>query len=241
MVRVLWIGLILSLALSPLACGIKKELYDRDVNRLKTQIRTIESEKDDLLTQVAKLKGRLKLVGAEKGNLSADLQAALLKIEELKALANRRRQVLQGLIDSFQSMVKAGKLKVKVVRGMLIVELAENILFDTGKYKLKTEGEEALRQLANILKGIPKRRWQVAGHTDSVGKATMNWKLSTDRALTVVLFLIDNGMPPERLSAAGFGPYQPVATNETDEGKRLNRRIEVVLVPNLEEIMPKLQ
>lgn len=222
-------------------CGVNKDLYRRDMDRLKSQIRTLEGEKDDYIGRVNAFKARLQALGAEKGNLSSDLQAALLKIQELKEIARKRRQVLQNLIASFQSMVKAGKLKVRIIRGQLVVQLSEKILFDVGKAKLKTEGEDALRQLTRILVSLVGRNWQVAGHTDNTGLPKFNWKLSLDRSLVVVSFMIENGMPSERISAAGFGQYQPTASNDDDTGKQLNRRIEVILVPNLEQIMPKLQ
>ena len=133
------------------------------------------------------------------------------------------------------SMVAAGKLRVKMVEGMLVLQLAEKILFATGRWDLKREGKEAISQVAQILKGM-NRRWQVAGHTDTVGRPAYNWRLSTRRALAVLKEMLKHGMPPKLVSAAGFGQYQPTAKNDTRDNKALNRRTEIMLVPDLREL-----
>jgi chemotaxis protein MotB len=218
------------------SCGINEDIYKRDMNQLKNQINDLESQTTSLDKEKNSCLLNLKALGQEKGNLSSDLQAALLKIEELKSIAERRKKVFDNLMASLKSMMDAGKIQVKIMRGMLVVQLSENILFPTGSSKLKPEGQDALAELTKILTPLENRKWQIAGHTDNVGSEIYNWKLSTERAISVVYFMIEQGMPPQRLSACGFGQFAPVAPNETDEGKALNRRIEVILMPNLEEL-----
>ena len=157
------------------------------------------------------------------------------QIQKLEDVARKRKETFDRLRQSFQAMVNAGKLKVKMVNGMLVLQLAEKILFASGSSGLKREGKEAIEQVVAILKGM-NRRWQVAGHTDDVGNATFNWKLSTDRALSVLTAMLKAGMPPELISAAGFGQYQPTAANDTKENKSLNRRTEIMLLPDLREL-----
>jgi len=122
----------------------------------------------------------------------------------------------------------------------MLVKLPDNILFDPGKTDLKKEGQEAIAQVTKILSGVEGRKFQVAGHTDNVpiksGKFKSNWELSTARAVTVVNLMIKEGMDAKRLSAAGYADVLPVASNDNDEGKRQNRRIEIVLVPNVEDL-----
>jgi chemotaxis protein MotB len=108
-------------------------------------------------------------------------------------------------------------------------------LFDTAKSKLKPEGIAALTELAPLLARV-ERDFQVTGHTDNVGTEVYNWRLSMDRSLSVLQQMIDAGYPSSRLSSAGYAWYQPVATNDTAEGRQLNRRVEFVLVPNLDEL-----
>jgi chemotaxis protein MotB len=122
----------------------------------------------------------------------------------------------------------------------MVVELAENILFDSGKSDLKKEGQEALTEVAAVLSSIPNRDFQIAGHTDDIpiksAKFPSNWELSTARAVEVTRYLSTKGVDPSRLSAAGYAETQPVASNADTEGRKQNRRIEIVLMPNLDEL-----
>jgi chemotaxis protein MotB len=115
------------------------------------------------------------------------------------------------------------------------------VLFDSGKAEIKAGGKEALGQVAAALAAFEGRRFQVAGHTDNVpirhSGFISNWQLSADRALEVVNFMIQEGMKPEALSAAGYGEYDPVADNGSAEGKAKNRRIEITLQPNIDDFV----
>lgn len=225
-------------------CGVKEEVYLRDTNALKDQISTLEAQKGDLVAQRKRLKDELDALGQIKGTLDQDLQDTKQRMEDvrkrmgdLKRQADERKIKLSELKDKLKSMVAAGQLKVRTYRGRMLVEMAEKVLFDTGRHKLKEEGLEALAVLTPLLRSIENREFQVAGYTDSVGPDDMNWKLSLDRAREVVLYMVEMGMPADRISATGYGENQPVADNETDEGRALNRRIEIVLQPNMDEIL----
>jgi OmpA-OmpF porin, OOP family len=104
-----------------------------------------------------------------------------------------------------------------------------DILFDTGKSEIKPESEPTLQEIAKLLSQSPALRLHVVGHTDNVGDLAMNMKLSQARAAAVVAALTGrHGIAANRLSAFGAGPYSPVASNSTDEGKARNRRVELV-------------
>ena len=136
------------------------------------------------------------------------------------------------------ALIAGGKLRVVVKDGFLVIQLQSDILFDTGKSKLKDAAKPVLRELGEVLKKFEGKRFQVAGHTDPRGDDHLNWKLSTARALSVVEFLIkDAKMPPAMLSAGGYASYLPVAANDTDEGMRANRRVEFLLLPDLSELL----
>lgn len=232
--------LLLGIALVGVAasgCGIKEEIYKRDVNTLKDQITELESQKDTLVGEKKRLNDELLALGKEKGSLSSSLENALKRVEELRQQAEKRRAKIAELRSKLQAMVTAGQLKIRTDKGRMIVEMAEKVLFDVGKYKLKPEGEAALAQLTAILRTLEGRNFQVAGHTDSTGSDETNWRLSENRALEVVLYMIKEGMDPTRLAASGYGKFQPVADNDTPENQALNRRIEIILVPNIEELM----
>lgn len=229
--RLLWLPLVAMVA----ACGVSEDIYNRDVANLKEQIAGLRAEGEQLAGEKRRCLEDYAALAREKGTLSGNLSDALRKIEELKAVAAKRKEVLDRLAASLQEMVAAGKITVVKRNGRLVVQIAEAILFDTGKSKLKPEGEMAIGELAPLL-GAAGRQFQVSGHTDNVGAAELNWRLSLDRAMSVMWRMIESGYPPERLSAAGYAFYQPVATNDTPEGRQLNRRVEIVLIPNLDEL-----
>jgi chemotaxis protein MotB len=218
-------------------CGISEKVYKADVNGLKDQIATLEQNKEQLIGEKRKLSEELLVLGKEKGALSGDLKKALDRVEELRLMAEKRKAKLMELRNKLQAMVAAGQLKIRTDKGRIIVEMAEKVLFDVGKFKLKPEGLTALSQLTTILMSLEARQFQVAGHTDDTGSDETNWKLSANRALEVVLYMIEQGMPANRISASGYGKFAPVAPNDTPEGRTQNRRIEIVLVPDITELL----
>ena len=122
----------------------------------------------------------------------------------------------------------------------MVVELPDNILFESGEAELKDAGQTALAEIVEVLKTIPGREFQVAGHTDNVPmhsrRFPSNWELSTSRAVAVAKFMIERGLEGGRISAAGHAETAPVASNDTPEGRAQNRRIEIILLPNLDEL-----
>ena len=170
---------------------------------------------------------KLKADGEKQGAELRGLQERLAKIEGNIAAV---RGKLQKLVDS-------GTLKVNVRSGFLVIELQSDILFDTGKSDLKPEAKQPLADLAAVLQGLSDRRFQVAGHTDTVGSDAVNWRLSVQRALAVVETLVADGVPAKNLSAGGYGPYMPVGGNDSDDGKKRNRRVELLLMPDLGELL----
>ena len=152
----------------------------------------------------------------------------------------RQIQLLTGLVHQQQSGDLTNACFHRRQPNQLTIELSENILFDSGRADLRDEGEVALSEIVQVLNSIPNRQFQVAGHTDNIpmrsSRFQSNWELSTARAVNVARFMIDQGLNAERISAAGYAETQPVASNSTPEGRAQNRRIEIVLVPNLDEL-----
>lgn len=229
------------------ACGIPEDQYNKDIAALKGQIQGLEGKRTDLEQRNQKLESErdrclagLEALGTEKGQITGDLKAALDQLDQMREIAQRQKQVISSIVDSLKSMSSAGKLKVVQRQGKLIVEIAENILFASGASALKTEGRAAIAELAPILATV-KREFQVTGHTDNVGTEQFNWKLSMDRAYSVLKQMTDSGYPADSISAAGYAWFQPVSENDTPEGRQLNRRVEIVLVPNLDELKLPLE
>lgn len=242
------------------ACGIPKEQWEQKLRenadlqskvndlegqktKLQREIETLTKERDDLQRAINALKGDMSKSDREKADLIeklAKMNKTLEDLQRAQEAAEKRAKAFRDLVAKFKAMVDAGKLQVEVRNGLMIVKLPDNILFDPGKTDLKKEGQDAIVQVTNILNGIEGRKFQVAGHTDNKpiksGKFRDNWELSAQRALTVTDLMIKTGMDARRLSAAGYADVLPVATNDSDDGRRQNRRIEIVLVPNLEDL-----
>jgi chemotaxis protein MotB len=253
-----------ALALGASGCGIPKEQHQKTLDELKKAKADFEAEKkacdeakaerDKRLTglgdenkvmkaKLISLGENLSTMRTKAGMMVKDLTAKEKQIAELvkaQEAARKRAEVFQSLLQKFKSMIDAGKLNVKIRQGRMIVQMSDKILFSPGQDKIKTEGESALEQVAQVLISIRGRAFQVAGHTDNIPIRTRrfksNWELSTSRAVNVVKFMITKGMDPKMLSAAGYGPFDPVGDNAVDEGRQANRRIEITLMPSLDDL-----
>jgi chemotaxis protein MotB len=151
----------------------------------------------------------------------------------------RKSKVYERMVKNLETEVEKGSLKLQEAQGRLTVSVLDRIVFNAGRVEINPAGKSVLDKLGKLLKGISDKRIQVEGHTDNLPvrltsskRYRDNWELSTLRAAAVVRYLHENGgVDATLLSAAGYGPFQPVATNETPEGRRKNRRIEIVLTP----------
>jgi chemotaxis protein MotB len=205
---------------------------------------------DDATALVGELTARLEKLGqnvgklaSEKGELARGLADAKVRLEELRrqtAAAEARAATFRNLVARLKSMIDAGKLKVVIRDGRMLIALPNDVLFDSGKTDIKADGQAALADVAKVLATIPDRNFLVAGDTDNVpihtARFPSNWELSTARSVEVTKFLIANGMRPQVLAAAGYGEFDPVAPNDSQEHQALNRRIEIVLQPNLADL-----
>jgi chemotaxis protein MotB len=191
------------------------------------------SKYDDLSRQ---LRDRESLLEQER----AAMQRALAEYEERNAAADRRIAEYRELMRRFRSLIDSGKLRIKIVDGRMVVELPSDILFASAQAHLSREGREAIEEITAVLIDVPDRRYQVEGHTDDWPIQTVrfrsNWELAAARAITVVQTMVTAGLPPERVSAASFGETRPVGDNETEIGRAQNRRIEIVIVPDLADL-----
>jgi chemotaxis protein MotB len=232
------VALSIVLAFATVACGVPKSQYDA----LTTQE---EKEKADSDKAIADLKAHI----AELEGKQTDEQtkAELEELRQQKAAADARAKLFDDFVQKFKSMIDAGKLDITTRRGQIVLALATDVLFDEGKTDIKPDGKTAITDVATALKSISGRRFQVSGHTDTFPihkkEFPSNWELSTARAVAVVKLLVEKGVKPESLSAAGYAEFDPFQSNGTDKGRAKNRRIEIVLVPNIEELvkMPELK
>ena len=108
--------------------------------------------------------------------------------------------------------------------------ILNNIFFETGKATLSPQSRVELEKAIDLMKGNPSMKIEVGGHTDNVGDDAFNMKLSYDRAKSVIEYLVNGGIPVNVLQAKGYGEMNPIATNDTEEGRKSNRRTEFVIL-----------
>ena len=244
---------LVALTLVAAACGPSQEELDaanaraaeleNELAQSRARSAEMEEELNGLQAQNGALAARLTSLGENVENLEGQntrLQQALAELQERERQAQQRLETFRNLLQRFQSLIDSGQLRVRIVRNRMVVELPEGILFDSGRADLKDGGQETLKEVAEVLKQIENRSFQIAGHTDNIPirnrRFQNNWELSTQRAVTVTRFLIGEGVPANRMSAAGYADTEPTASNDSPEGRAQNRRIEIVLLPNLDEL-----
>lgn len=202
-----------------------------------------DSVRNSLGKTQAEMDEMRKSLGSTQEKLSAS-QAEIATLRKIEAETKRRNEIYAQFINRLKSMIDGGQLTVSIDAGRIVINLPDNVLFNSGSANLNTEGQVALKKIGEVLTQFSDRRFQVEGHTDNVpiksARFPSNWELSTARALAVVHLLTEMGVAPENVSAAGFGEFRPRADNETEEGKKLNRRIEIVMLPNLDILSNEL-
>jgi len=211
-----------------------------EATSLQSALAQEEARSAQLGQELEAMKARQAALLKDKSALDIEvvqMQTALAELAARKSQADARIAEFQSLLDKFKSLIDEGRLKVKIVNGRMVLELPTDILFGSGSASLSQEGKEAILEVAGVLGTIGDRDFQVEGHTDDVPIATAqfpsNWALASARAVNVVKTLQEGGVPVEHLSASSFAENRPVDTNKTKEGKASNRRIEIVVVPDL--------
>lgn len=259
----LWMMLMLSACISQTeheeavqrAIDEQKALFDGEMQKMQADAEKASKEKesqiDTLATEVKRLGGDLSTLSAALGerdvklaSTQASLQATeaeLLALRKQREAAEQEAAVFKALAEKLKSMVDSGKLEIVTRKGRMTVKLPDEILFPSGSKNLKKDGREALISVAAALKEVAERDFVIAGHTDNVpvkkgGAFKSNWELSTARAVEVVKLMIDSGVDPFRVAAAGYGEFDPVGDNSNPEGRQKNRRLEIILMPKIEAL-----
>jgi chemotaxis protein MotB len=218
----------------------RAELDQQRSKRAELEQRVAALEKD-VAEHSAGNSARAKQLSDAQADASAT-RAELDELRKQRAEMEQRLEAWKSITEKLKKMIDAGRLKVMIRDGRMILKLSTEVLFESGKADLAPDGKAALKEIAGVLRPMSERRFMIAGHTDNVPLKSAafrdNWELSTARALTVTEFMIASGMRPDRLAAAGYGEFDPVASNKSEAGRHENRRIELVLVPNLAELPP---
>jgi chemotaxis protein MotB len=161
------------------------------------------------------------------------------KIEELSRQLEELNQTRRLLEERLSQEIADKQVRLEMMKKGLVITVVGDVLFDSGKAKIRPAAYPILDKIAVVLKeNVPQLNVGIEGHTDNepikYSGWKSNWELSTARALSVLHYLVDNkGISPDRLSAIGYGEYHPVASNLAKEGRQLNRRVEIVILPQL--------
>ena len=218
----------------------KLDAAARSERDLREAIAEEQRRAADQQARIAKLERDMAVMLKDRSTMEAsvaDMAAALAELQKRKEQTEARMAEYRALLQKFRGLIDAGKLSVKIVDGRMVVVLATDVLFGSGSASLSREGKDAVSEVARLLASIPQRSFQIEGHTDNVPIRTAqypsNWELASARSLTVLKTMLEAGMPADRISAAAFGDAKPAVSNETADGRAQNRRIEIIIVPDL--------
>jgi chemotaxis protein MotB len=221
---------------------------------MQAQIKGLAAELDGLKKEREMLQRDKEALLKDNGTLLKEKEAALLdkealelKIVELSQKAEKAEQLekatqtYEDLTKKLEKEIKDGQVQITEMKNRLTMTMVDKIIFPSGSAEISKAGKKVLDKVVSILKDIKDKRIQIEGHTDNVpivsdlkNRFPTNWELSTGRATEVVRYLQEaGGIDPQLLSATGYGAYQPVAPNDTEDGRHKNRRIEIVLLPFL--------
>lgn len=212
------------------------------VEKLESSLDLLKLNSESALKKrIAENEGLMEKI-AQRENELADRMA---RVEELEGLISRQKQAMTELKEKLSNALlnfEDKGLTVEARDGKVYVSMENKLLFKSGSWTVEAQGKTAIERLGNVLAENPDIAVLIEGHTDNVpysgrGPLKGNWDLSTKRATSIVNLLLENPqILPQNLIAAGRGEYLPIAPNSTQQGRAANRRIEVVLSPQLDEI-----
>jgi len=234
------------------ACGTGKKLrsaqadiqrLDSIKNSLTSQVNDLQKNVEDLTQKNNALTQQNSDLNNRLGTANTNMASQQQKMEALQKSLQAQRTAMENLrakIASALNNFKSDEIQVTYKDGLVYISMQDKLLFKTASANLGTRGKEALSTVANVLNQDSSIKIMVIGHTDSIpirGTFRDNWSLSTERANTIVRILSESyEVNPARLTSSGRSKYSPVASNETTDGRTLNRRTEIVLAPDLSQV-----
>lgn len=239
------------------SCVPKRHLVEaqRQISYLRADSTRLTDERNQLRQRVDALENSIKTLQ----NANADNASELQNAQQVLLAQQQRLQQLNQLLETQKakseeirrkmaealSGFSSDELTVKQKNGKVYVSMQENLLFPSGSAVLNEKGIEALEKLAHVLNANKDISINVEGHTDSIPiriKYKDNWELSAERALSIVRVLTQKyNVDSKSVVASGHSEYDPVADNSTEEGRAQNRRTEIILSPNLDELFQLLE
>ena len=223
----------------------------------KARVASLEEQLAQQKKNVAALQNALdkSLVNANANNINSsklvdqinESNQYIRHLVEVKSKSDSLNMVLTNNLTRSLSREEMKEVDIKVLKGVVYISLADNMLYKSGSYEINDRAEETLRKIAKIIMDYKDYDVLIEGNTDNVPVNTKsaamknirnNWDLSALRASSVVQYLQDHfGVAPKRLTAGGRGEYNPVASNDTELGKQRNRRTQIIITPKLDQFM----
>jgi chemotaxis protein MotB len=162
------------------------------------------------------------------------------QINKLKSDIDELARAKSELEDKLKNEINDKEVTVQRLQKGLVITFVSEVLFDSGKADLRKDSYEKLNKVASVISTVvPDLNVGIEGHTDNQpikhSGWKSNWELSAHRALSVLHYLTEQNIAPERLAAIGYGEYRPVESNDTKEGRQKNRRVEIVILPKAEK------
>ncbi len=261
-------------ALLVTSCGVSKKALENCQNENKELSSNYQNTKEQLAAsqaRVASLEDQVSQLKKDYSSIQSALDKSLtnanqnnISIEKLVDQINESNQYIRHLVEvksksdslnlvltnNLTRSLSKDELKevdVQVLKGVVYISLADNMLYQSGSYEVNSRAKETLSKIAKIIMDYKDYDVLVEGNTDNVPVSTTsakmknirnNWDLSALRASSVVQYLQDNfGVNPKRLTAGGRGEYNPVTSNDTEVGKQRNRRTQIIITPKLDQFM----
>ncbi|MFV0531306.1 MAG: OmpA family protein [Flavobacteriales bacterium] len=225
-----------------------KEDYEALLSKNSAMLKENAEKNRELLSNLEKIRSELNDKEALLAQTENDLADKIARINELEKLLTKQKQLLSNLKNTVKNALKSyeGKgLTVEEKEGKIYISMENKLLFASGNWVVGEQGVTALKHLSEILKNEPDLNILIEGHTDNVpfnGVTTVkdNWDLSVMRATSITKILEKNGVSSIQMTAAGRSEYLPIADNNSSEGKAKNRRVEIILTPDYNQILEVL-
>jgi len=242
-------------ALASGACGVPQEVFDtrvRELDRCRTDLSRTQSDftatqknADDLATEASELRDRITTIESDRMRLSTSVSVQKQYLDLVKqaiSLAERRADQYQLIAAKLKPLIDAKQIGIDAGKGRLLIRFADALAFDAGKAELRSDGQGLLREIAAVMKQT-NRDFLVTVHNDnqSIAKGSpfkSGWELTTARAVTIVRFFQGEGVDPRHLGAAGYSEFNFLADNAEEAGRAQNRRIDLLIMPTAEELLP---
>lgn len=230
-------------------CQDSSAEYKREIARLQNSYQEQKNTSDRMVEQLKDL-SVISSSQAESINKSLEnISGKDAYIQNLQAAISRKDSLNMALVMNLKGAIgnlDDQDINIKIDKGVVYIDISDKLLFKSGSYEVSGRAPEVLGKVAQVLANQPDIEFLVEGHTDNVpykrGVLLDNWDLSVKRATSIVRILQDQyHLDPARMTAAGRGEYIPIASNDTEEGKAINRRTRIVILPQLDQFFKLLE